>query len=292
MLTLDQVRQQRRRRPPPSLKQQYQEYVLQRIEGFKNSIPREDLLRLGDEAVAEINATSEGQFLLTEVLMLDCVDRLITKRLALKSYRKWREHFLTLRKAQREPNHWGLAAGHAVEVLLPRIEPGDHVLVLGAGAEGAAYLFAAHDTAVTFIAGDLGVVERVESRIAAESLGAQFLAWVAQLGHWFPDVDAPVNVVIIDAGILVDLEAGDRDRLMASLKELTESSGVHVVLPGDPSLAPEALLPFYPDWEREKRPGERRRGAKPSPGIILTKPCAIDTDSNVSEAHNRKASRY
>lgn len=290
MLTLDQVRQQRRRRPPPSLKQQYQEYLLQRIEGFKNSIAREDLLRLGDEAVAELNATSEGQFVLTEVLMLDCVDRLITKRLALKSYRKWREHYLGLRKAQREPNHWGLGAGHVVETVLPRIEPGDHVVVLGAGAETVAYLFAAHDAAVTFIAGDLGIVERVESRIAAESLSAQFLAWVAHLGHWFPEFDAPVNLAVVDAGILVDLEPGDRERLMAALQDRTAYSGVHIILPGDPSLAPEALLPFYPNWYREHpEPGRR---AKPSRGLVLTKlPCPADTERDVSEGHRRRGSR-
>jgi hypothetical protein len=290
MLTLDQVRQQRRRRPPPSLKQQYQEYVLQRIEGFKNSIPRDDLLRLGDEAVAEINASSEGQFLLTEVLMLDCVDRLITKRLALKSYRKWREHFIQLRKAQREPNHWGLEPGHAIEALLPRIEPADHILVLGPAAEAVAYLVSAHDAAVTFIAGDLGVVERVESRIAPESLSAQFLAWVAHLGHWFPELEAPVHVTVVDAGILVDLESADRIRLMASLQDRTEPGGVHLILPGDPALAPEALLPFYPQWDRERLPGERRRGTRRG-GIILTKPCANDTGENVSEAHRRKTSR-
>jgi hypothetical protein len=290
MLTLDQVRQQRRRRPPPSLKQQYQEYLLQRIEGFKNSIPREDLLRLGDEAVAELNTSTEGQFVLTEVLMLDCVDRLITRRLALKSYRKWREHFMGLRKAQREPNHWGLAAGHAVESLLPRIEAGDQVLVLGPASEGVAYLFAAHDAAVTFVAGDLGIVERVESRIASESLSAQFLAYVAHLGHWFPDLDGPVNVVVIDAGILIDLDPTDRNRLMILLQERTEIGGVHIILPGDPSLAPEAVLPFYPDWKRDRQTGGRK-GAKPSRGIILTKPSQKDTAEAVSEAHRRRSSR-
>lgn len=290
MLTLDQVRQQRRRRPPPSLKQQYQEYVLQRIEGYKNSIPREDLLRLGDEAVSELNATTEGQFVLTEVLMLDCVDRLITKRLSLKSYRKWREHFIGLRKAQREPNHWGLGAGHAVEGILPRIEPGDHVLVLGSGAENVGYLLAAHDATVNFVAGDLNVVERVESRVAAESLASQFLAWVAHLGHWFPDLDGPVSLVVVDAGILVDLDPPDRHRVMGSLQQRTEVGGVHIILPGEPTLAPEALLPFYPEWRRE-RPQGSRKGANPSNGIVLTKPCPKDTDESVSLGNRRRTSR-
>ncbi len=290
MLTLDQVRAQRRRRPPPSLKQQYQEYVLQRIEGFKNSIPREDLLRLGDEAVAELHAATEGQFVLTEVLMLDCVDRLITRRLALKSYRKWREQFLRLRKAQREPVHWGLDSGHIVEGLLPRIETGDHVLVVGAGAEGCAYLLAAHDATVTFVAGDLNAVERVESRITSEGLGSQFLAWVAQLGHWFPELEGPLCLAIIDSGILVDLDPPDRMRLMHALKEQTELGGVHLILPGEPALAPEALLPFYQDWAREAT--QKKRGARRSPGITLTKPMSQeDTATNVSETHTRRSSR-
>ena len=83
MLTATEARQARRR-PPPSLMQQYQEYVLQRVEGFKNSITRDELLKLGDEAVSEMQSTAEGQFVLTEVLMLESVDRLIMKRLALR----------------------------------------------------------------------------------------------------------------------------------------------------------------------------------------------------------------
>ncbi len=119
MLSAIQVRQaSRRRRSPYSDKQHYQEYILQRIEGYKNSIGRDELLRLGDEAATELQATSEGQFVLTEVLMLESVDRLIMKRLSLRPYRRWRQQFLKLRAAQRTPTHWGLdphcpAHGHS-----------------------------------------------------------------------------------------------------------------------------------------------------------------------------------
>ncbi|MGE0352071.1 MAG: hypothetical protein AB7Q69_02435 [Gemmatimonadales bacterium] len=288
MLTLDQVRAQRRRRPPPSLKQQYQEYVLQRIESFKNSIPRAELLRLGDEAVAELQATTEGQFILTEVLMLDCVDRLITRRLGLQSYRRWRQHFLKLRAAQQEPNHWGLDSSSAVTALLPRIEAGDHVLAVGAATEPAAYLMASHDAAVTFVGADLGTVERVEQRVAAESLGAQFLAWVAHLGHWFPELEAQANAVIIDAAALVDIDPPDRHRLMSRLQDATTPMGVHIVVPGSPKLAPEALLPFYAGWTREHP--ERRRSTNRT-GLVLGKPpCQTDTDENASDRHGGRAS--
>ena len=44
MLTALQLQQQRRRRAVPSLKQQYHEYLLQRIESYKNSLSRRELL--------------------------------------------------------------------------------------------------------------------------------------------------------------------------------------------------------------------------------------------------------
>jgi hypothetical protein len=77
---------------------------------------------------------------------------------------------------------------------------------------------------------------------------------------------------------------------MATLQDRTDVGGVHVILPGDPSLAPEALLPFYPDWTRERR-AAGRKAAKPSPGIVLTKPCPTDTGEAVSLGNKRKSSR-
>jgi hypothetical protein len=168
MLTATQVRQaHRRRRSTYSDKQHYQEYILQRIEGYKNSIGRDELLRLGDEAASELQATAEGQFVLTEVLMLESVDRLIMKRLSLRPYSRWRQQFIRLRTAQRTPTHWGLEPHCPLTPLLSRVEPEDTALVIGTGAAPTTYLLAAHDVAVTFLADDLGCVERVESRMAA-----------------------------------------------------------------------------------------------------------------------------
>jgi len=249
MLTLEQARQHRRRRPPPSLKQQYQEFVMQRVEWFKNTMSREELMGLGDEAVSEMQATIEGQFMLTEVVMLDQVDRLIMKRLKLRSYAKWRQQYLTLRAAQREPMHWGVDPGSPVARILPRLEPGDSALVLGTGAEPAA-----HDVAVTFVAGDLGTVERVESRIASESLGSQFQAYVVQRGGCLAAFVAPVNLVVLDASEIAPLDPESRRTVVEQLHALTEPLGVHALLPTR-GLAPHALRSLYSGWEEED--GER-----------------------------------
>jgi hypothetical protein len=76
---------------------------MQRIEDFKDSISREQLLKLGDEAAKELQGGASDQLLLTEVLMQETVDQQIGKRLNLPSFRKWRSKILPLRKAQRDP---------------------------------------------------------------------------------------------------------------------------------------------------------------------------------------------
>lgn len=265
------LRGERRRRPPPSLKQQYQEYVLERIEAYKNSMPRSELLRLGDEAFSELQATSEGQFVLTEVLMLDSVDRLIMKRLALKPYRRWRTHFKKIRDAQRQPTRWGLDGSSPLAALLPRLEPEDVTLVVGAGAEPAVYLLAAHDVVVTFLAADLGAVERVETRIAAEALGGLFEAYVVQLGGWLPE-GPQVDVVVLDAGSFAELPVALQAEFIRDAQARTRCGGVHVILPGGGGFAPEALLSHYDDdgWEPD-RVGKSRRGERRASGLALTK---------------------
>lgn len=284
MLSAAQLRgTQQRRRSPYSDRQYYQEYILQRIEGFKNSIGRDELLRLGDEAASELQTAAEGQFLLTEVLMLESVDRLIMKRLSLRPYNRWRRQFLKLREAQRTPTHWGLEPTSPLARLLPRIEPRDVSLVVGSGAEPAAYLLAAHDAVVTFLAGDLGCVERVESRIAAEALGSMFEGYVAQAGPCLPeflDIGEALDLVVLDPGALADLGATCRLAFVTDLQERSRAGSVHVILPTCPALAPEALLAFYDGWAIEEETRRRRRagGARRPDGLVLSKPaCPPDT---------------
>jgi len=284
MLSATEVRQtQRRRRSPYSDKQHYQEYILQRIEGYKNSIGRDELLRLGDEAASELQATSQGQFVLTEVLMLESVDRLIMKRLSLRPYRRWRQQFIRLRAAQRTPTHWGLEPHCPLNPLLPRLEPEDTALVVGSGAAPTTYLLAAHDAAVTFLACDLGCVERVESRMAAEALSSLFESYVTQFGPGLPDFLRFLegfDIVVLDPGVLLDLAPSRRPELIQDLQRRSRPGGVHVILPSCRALAPESLRALYGGWSQEGELKRKRRGpaARCASGLILGKPpCPEDT---------------
>ena len=284
MLSATEVRQGgRRRRSPYSDKQHYQEYILQRIEGYKNSIGRDELLRLGDEAASELQATSEGQFVLTEVLMLESVDRLIMKRLSLRPYRRWKQQFIRLRAAQRTPTHWGLEPHCPLSPLLPRIEPEDTALVVGSGAAATTYLLAAHDVAVTFLAGELGCVERVESRMAAEALSSLFESYVTQLDPVLPEFMsflAGFDIVVLDPGVLKGMGTACRNELIGDLQRRSRPGGVHVILPTSRAIAPESLRSIYHGWNQEEGLKRKRRGtyAKSAPGVILCKPlCPEDT---------------
>lgn len=290
MLRDTEVARARQRRPLPSLKQQYHEYVLQRIETYKNSLGRRNLIELASEAAAEMQDTFEGQFLLTEVLMQEAVDRMIVRRLKLPAFSRWKQQYAKLRRAQREPTHWRLEPDCALAALLPRLEPEDQVLVVGPGMEPAAYLLAAYDTMVTFIAADIGAVERVESGLANEALASTADCFCVQPGCWLPPFYAPLDLVVLDTGCLGDVDAPTRATFLAHLQRVTGPGGVHVLMPGRSGLAPEALLSAYDGWARDEVAKSRRRGAaRKRGGIVLT--CPGERDMELSVQSDRSGER-
>jgi hypothetical protein len=276
MLTATQAQQQRRR-PLPSLKQQYYEYVLQRIEGYKNSLSRPELMELGDEALNEMEGAESGQFLLTELVLSEWVDRLICRRLGLQTYRRWSRHFRQLRAAQREPTHWGIESGCPVKAILRRLEPGDAGLVIGSGAKAAAVacLLAAHEVQVVFAGSDMTFVDQVESRIAVEALSHFCTTFVSPSGQLPDELPHSLQVIAFDTSALDPLQAADRHELIALLQEITSPGGVHLVLPGEAGLAPDAYLSLYGEWVRESRTTRRRStagGGRQAGGLLLGKP--------------------
>jgi hypothetical protein len=285
MLTALQLQQQRRRRALPSLKQQYHEYILQRIEAYKNSLSRPELLDLGNEAVAEMEAAQGDQFLLTEVLLTDWVDRLIHKRLSLQPYSRWSKHFKQLRSAQREPTRWGIERRCPIVRLLPRLEPGDTALIIGGDAAPIAYLLAAHDVEVVFAGNEMTFVDQVESRVAEEALGHFCTTYVAPTTDFPPELPLLVNIVVIDTATL-GLETSTRRRqVLEGLMERTAPSGIHLIVPSEHALAPEAYLSHYAEWSREDIT-EKRRPSR-SFGVMLGKPPdAPPARSSLEHRHN------
>ena len=266
------------RRPVRSLRQQYDLYIMDRVEHYKNRISREELLRQADEAMVDLRS-NEQQFLLTEVLAQTAVDDFIKKRLGIKGFDSWRKSFPKLRAAQRDPTHWGMDANHLVASLAPRVEPDDQVLVVGSGAEACAYLLAAYDSAVTFLDRDFGVVARAEDRIAMESLSSTFEAICVQFGKWLPCISGNYQLVVLDAGTLASLNPNERRVLLAELQALTAPGGLHALVPDSLGGGPEGLAGHYAAWQREPIPhaGRRARGDQ-SRGALFVNPVAATAD--------------
>jgi hypothetical protein len=63
--------------------------VDEKIEEYKDTVPRSDLLRLADEVVDELHVNRQGQYQLTEMLLWAAVDRKIFRLLKLPGYRSW-----------------------------------------------------------------------------------------------------------------------------------------------------------------------------------------------------------
>jgi hypothetical protein len=72
-----------------SLRRLYLDWVEEKIEDYKESIPRSELIQLAEEVIHDLEINRRGQYQLTEVLLLEEVDRAIYRLLKLPGYRKW-----------------------------------------------------------------------------------------------------------------------------------------------------------------------------------------------------------
>lgn len=76
-------------RPRRSSRREYLVWLEDRVEEYKEALPRAELLQLAEEVIRELETTRRGQYQLTEVLLCGAIDRRIVRLLKLPNYRKW-----------------------------------------------------------------------------------------------------------------------------------------------------------------------------------------------------------
>ena len=211
-------------RPARSLKHEYELFVEEEIERYKESVSRSVLLSIGDEAVAALAA--QQQLALTELLLWQEVDRLIRKRLRVPSYDSWRRRRVKVLDELRRPERWGLRPDDAL-VRAVRPSADGHVLVAGAAVDGQALYLAAHGCAVTAVDRELDTVQRVLDAAGEAGLKERVRACVSDLASWVPD--APLNAVICTASAFAHLSKKERARVISGLQQATADGGVHLV---------------------------------------------------------------
>ncbi len=211
-------------RPQRSLRYEYELYVEEEIENYKESIARSTLLGIGDEAVARLGLGD--QILLTELLLCDEVNRIIFKRLRLPGYDTWRRRQLKLADELRRPEHWGLTADHVAVRAMAETSEG-RVLVAGAVEEGSALYLAANGCQVTAVHRESEALERVLVAANEAGLAERVRAVAADLSTWEPD--APLTAVICAPAALAGLTMKDRRRVIEVLQSATAEGGVHLV---------------------------------------------------------------
>lgn len=230
-----------------SLKHEYELFVEREIESYKDTLSRTALLSIGDEAVARLRA--QAQTTLTEMVLWEEVDRIISSRLRLPTYRTWRQRRLKILAELRRPEHWGLSPTSALARELGAHADGGHVLVAGVDSAAAAIYSAAHGCAVTAIGCEADAVERV--MVAAEEAGlADFVrGCVADLGQWSPDV--ALRVVVCTAQAFAGLSTPERAEAIAVLQSATLDGGVHLVetlIKGNAVVSLDELRHRYDGW--------------------------------------------
>lgn len=84
---------------PRSLRRAYLDWVEEQVETYKEEVSRSELMRMAEEAIAELRVTDRGQYQLTELLLCAAIDKRIARLLKLPGYRAWSAKRLALQNA-------------------------------------------------------------------------------------------------------------------------------------------------------------------------------------------------
>lgn len=230
--------------PARSLKHEYELFVDEEIENYKESVPRSVLLSIGDEAVTTL--AIQQQLALTELLLCEEVDRIIFRRLRLPSYSTWRRRRVKQIEELRRPERWGL---HPDDVVVRALHPGPdgHVLVAGTADEAALYL-AANGCEVTALDRQPDAIDRVLQAALAAGLAERVHA-IDDLASWSPA--SQLSAVIVTPDALSGLTAAQRARVIELLKSATLDGGVHLVktlAAGKKAMTLDELRSRYRGW--------------------------------------------
>jgi hypothetical protein len=237
---------------PRSLKHEYDLFIENEIEAYKESISRTALLKIGDEAVASLQ--SALQFSMNELLLVDEVDRIIRKRCRLPSYATWRKRELKRRKEREEfmrPEHWGLSPDCRVaREIRPSAET--RVLVAGADVANVALYLAAHGCTVTSIDGRTKSETSVLNSADVSSLPGHIDHHAEALNEWSPPSEQPLSAVVCTPAAFSGLTARQRAHVIGVLQSATEDGGVHLVetiIAGQSGMSLSELRKSYKGWQ-------------------------------------------
>jgi hypothetical protein len=234
-------------RRPRSLKHEYEEYVEREIEHYKESVPRNKLLSIGDEAVRELG--EQPQFALTELVLCEVVDKIIMRRLRIPAYPTWRRRYVKTVEQFRRPEHWGLDPESPL-VRAVNVAAEANVLVTGCNVEKASLYFAANGCDVITVETAPDVVERVLNAAEAAGLTQRVRGCVMDIGHWTPDV--PLNAVVYTPLAFAGLSPAERRQVIEVLQSATADGGVHLIetiVAGQEAISVAELRDRYAGWE-------------------------------------------
>lgn len=235
---------------PRSLKHEYDLFVENEIEAYKESISRTALLKIGDEAVASLQ--SGMQFAMNELLLVHEVDKIIRKRLRLPTYPTWRKKEIKRRKEFAEfirPEHWGLSPDSPVAREI-RPSPEARVLVAGPEVAKTALYLAANGCSVTALDGAGKEANALENAEVA-NLPGRIDHHAKQLKEWSPSDERSLSAVVCTPAAFAGLTARQRANVLAVLQSATEDGGVHLVetiIAGRSGMSLSELKKSYKGW--------------------------------------------